>query len=48
MAPPDDLDSPTGQCSHEHTDYLSDGCMLKELWDDYGIVADLWVHCIFQ
>ncbi|KAE9385392.1 hypothetical protein BT96DRAFT_960753 [Gymnopus androsaceus JB14] len=38
---PDDLDGPAGRHSHEHTDSLSDGCTLKELWDDYGIVADL-------
>ena len=43
----DDLDGPAGQCSHEHTDSFSDGCTLKELWDDYGIIADLQVHCIW-
>ncbi|KAF5329901.1 hypothetical protein D9758_018701 [Tetrapyrgos nigripes] len=40
---PDDLDSVPGRRSHEHTDSLfaGEGCSLKELWDDYGIVADL-------
>ncbi|KAE9399341.1 hypothetical protein BT96DRAFT_965641 [Gymnopus androsaceus JB14] len=38
MAPPDDLDSTAGRRSHEHTDSLLNGCTLKELWDDYGIV----------
>ncbi|KAG7097471.1 hypothetical protein E1B28_004814 [Marasmius oreades] len=27
--------------SHEHTNALLDGCTLKELWDDFGIVGDL-------
>ncbi|KAK7461730.1 hypothetical protein VKT23_008159 [Stygiomarasmius scandens] len=40
-SPPNDLDADTGRRSHHHTDTLSDGCTLKELWDDYGIVADL-------
>ncbi|KAF5343292.1 hypothetical protein D9758_016490 [Tetrapyrgos nigripes] len=42
-APPDDLDSVPGRRSHEHTDSLfaGEGCSLKELWDDYGIVTDL-------
>ncbi|KAJ3995443.1 hypothetical protein F5050DRAFT_1808660 [Lentinula boryana] len=40
-APPDNLDSNSGRRSHKHTDTLSEGCTLKELWDDYGIVADL-------
>ncbi|KAF5365298.1 hypothetical protein D9758_005472 [Tetrapyrgos nigripes] len=43
-APPDDLDGGGGlPRSHEHTDVLSEGegVTLKELWDDYGIVADL-------
>ncbi|KAJ3980898.1 hypothetical protein F5890DRAFT_1575378 [Lentinula detonsa] len=40
-APPDNLDSNSGRQSHKHTDTLSEGCTLKELWDDYGIVADL-------
>ncbi|KAF8872520.1 hypothetical protein CPB84DRAFT_1854424 [Gymnopilus junonius] len=39
---PDKLDDPGGsRRSHEHTDTLLDGCTLKELWDDYGIVGDL-------
>ncbi|KAF8871136.1 hypothetical protein CPB84DRAFT_1754164 [Gymnopilus junonius] len=41
---PDKLDDPGGsRRSHEHTDTLLDGCTLKELWDDYGIVGDLLV-----
>ncbi|KAF8871154.1 hypothetical protein CPB84DRAFT_1904820 [Gymnopilus junonius] len=39
---PDKLDDPRGSRRlHEHTDTLLDGCTLKELWDDYGIVGDL-------
>ncbi|KAF8901482.1 hypothetical protein CPB84DRAFT_1846772 [Gymnopilus junonius] len=39
---PDKLDDPGGgRRSHEHADTLLDGCTLKELWDDYGIVRDL-------
>ncbi|KAF5314796.1 hypothetical protein D9758_018852 [Tetrapyrgos nigripes] len=42
-SPPDNLDSDEGRRSHEHTASLleGDGCTLKELWDDYGIVGDL-------
>ncbi|KAJ7687658.1 hypothetical protein B0H17DRAFT_1069770 [Mycena rosella] len=41
LSPPDNLDSPSGRRSHEHTDALLEGCTLKELWDDFGIVGDL-------
>lgn len=44
---PDNLDSNAGRRTHEHTDILSEGCTLKELWDDYGIVADLRVWYLF-
>jgi hypothetical protein len=41
---PHDLDDPTAsRRSHEHTDALLEGCTLRELWDDYGIVGDLKV-----
>jgi hypothetical protein len=38
-----DLDRPSVNRSHEHTDALMEGCTLKELWDDFGIVGDLIV-----
>ncbi|KAF5372219.1 hypothetical protein D9758_004938 [Tetrapyrgos nigripes] len=40
-ARPENLDRPAGRRSHEHTDTVSEGCSLKEVWDNYGIVADL-------
>ena len=43
-SPPNNLDDPGGgRRSHEHTDALLEGCTLKELWDDFGIVGDLEV-----
>jgi hypothetical protein len=36
-----DLDRPSVDRSHEHTDALMEGFTLKELWDDFGIVGDL-------
>ncbi|KAJ7714662.1 hypothetical protein B0H16DRAFT_1807649 [Mycena metata] len=41
LAPTSDLDCPSSNRSHEHTDALMEGCTLKELWDDFGIVGDL-------
>ncbi|KAJ6600741.1 hypothetical protein B0H10DRAFT_1923835 [Mycena sp. CBHHK59/15] len=41
LAPMTDLDRPSVSRSHEHTDALMEGCTLKELWDDFGIVGDL-------
>jgi hypothetical protein len=38
-----DLDRPSVNHSHEHTDTLMEGLTLKELWDDFGIVGDLIV-----
>ncbi|KAK7450592.1 hypothetical protein VKT23_012902 [Stygiomarasmius scandens] len=38
---PNNLDANEGRRSHQLTDALSEGCSLKEMWDDYGIVADL-------
>ncbi|KAJ6622831.1 hypothetical protein B0H10DRAFT_1944422 [Mycena sp. CBHHK59/15] len=35
------LDFPSVCRSHEHTDALMEGCTLKELWDDFGLVGDL-------
>jgi hypothetical protein len=43
LSPADDLDRPSTRRSHEHTDALLEGCTLKELWDDFGIVGDLIV-----
>jgi hypothetical protein len=43
-APADNLDGPgAGRRSQEHTETLAEGCTLKEMWDNYGIVADLTV-----
>uniref|UniRef100_A0A8H8CQQ1 C2H2-type domain-containing protein n=1 Tax=Psilocybe cubensis TaxID=181762 RepID=A0A8H8CQQ1_PSICU len=39
---PDDLDAPSPRRSQMHTKALVDGCTLIELWDDYGIVGDLF------
>lgn len=48
-SPPNDLDDPGGsRRSHRHTDILSEGCTLKELWDNYGIVGDLEVSVPFR
>lgn len=45
---PNNLDDPGGtRRSHEHTNTLLDGCTLKELWDEYGIVGDLLVQLFF-
>ncbi|KAJ7261170.1 hypothetical protein C8J57DRAFT_1635845 [Mycena rebaudengoi] len=41
LSPPYDLDQASARRSHEHTDALMEGCTLKELWDDFGIVGDL-------
>ncbi|KAJ7750937.1 hypothetical protein DFH07DRAFT_869023 [Mycena maculata] len=41
LAPTTNLDLPSVSRSHEHTDALMEGCTLKELWDDFGIVGDL-------
>ncbi|KAJ7701665.1 hypothetical protein B0H14DRAFT_3649620 [Mycena olivaceomarginata] len=41
LSPADNLDSPSDRRSHDHTDGLLQGCTLKELWDDFGIVGDL-------
>ncbi|KAJ6595383.1 hypothetical protein B0H10DRAFT_2179268 [Mycena sp. CBHHK59/15] len=41
LSPATDLDQPSVSRSHEHTDALMEGCTLKELWDDFGIVGDL-------
>ncbi|KAF7336374.1 hypothetical protein MVEN_02186000 [Mycena venus] len=41
LAPMNDFDSPSVSRSHEHTDAPMEGCTLKELWDDFGIVGDL-------
>ncbi|KAJ7249322.1 hypothetical protein C8J57DRAFT_1356642 [Mycena rebaudengoi] len=41
LSPANDLDQPSVRRSHEHTDALMEGCTLKELWDDFGIVGDL-------
>ncbi|KAK7452202.1 hypothetical protein VKT23_012305 [Stygiomarasmius scandens] len=38
---PNNLDTNEGRRSHQLTDALSEGCSLKEMWDDYSIVADL-------
>ncbi|EDR01230.1 uncharacterized protein LACBIDRAFT_333471 [Laccaria bicolor S238N-H82] len=41
-APSDNLDGPIGgRRSQALTDTLLEGCTLKELWDDYGIVGDV-------
>lgn len=50
---PDDLDCvnegslPASRRCHAHTDALTEGCSLTELWDDYGIVGDLSVGSFF-
>ncbi|KAJ6598504.1 hypothetical protein B0H10DRAFT_1959424 [Mycena sp. CBHHK59/15] len=38
LSPATDLDRPSVSRSHEHTDVLMEGCTLKELWDDFGIL----------
>ncbi|KAJ7759410.1 hypothetical protein DFH07DRAFT_772220 [Mycena maculata] len=41
LAPATNLDLPSVSRSHEHTDALTEGCTLKELWDHFGIVGNL-------
>ncbi|KAJ7797100.1 hypothetical protein B0H14DRAFT_3549113 [Mycena olivaceomarginata] len=41
LSPSHDLDRPSARRCVEHTDALLEGCTLKELWDDSGIVGDI-------
>ncbi|KAJ6523207.1 hypothetical protein B0H19DRAFT_1277074 [Mycena capillaripes] len=41
LSPAHDLDRASARRCAEHTDALLDGCTLKELWDDFGIVGDI-------
>ncbi|KAJ6583496.1 hypothetical protein DFH09DRAFT_1245834 [Mycena vulgaris] len=45
LSPMNDLDRPSVNRSHEHTDALMESFTLKELWDDFGIVGDL-IPCL--
>ncbi|KAL0955357.1 hypothetical protein HGRIS_001606 [Hohenbuehelia grisea] len=40
-APADDLDTPAGRRSEEHTKLLQASFTLQELWDNYGVVSEL-------
>ncbi|KAF8203509.1 hypothetical protein K438DRAFT_2101088, partial [Mycena galopus ATCC 62051] len=41
LCPAHDLDRDSPRRCAEHTNTLLEGCTLKELWDDFGIVGDI-------
>jgi hypothetical protein len=46
---PSDLDAPSLPRSHDHTDVLLDAFGDDELWDEYGVDADIIVcACSFE
>ncbi|KAJ6620591.1 hypothetical protein B0H10DRAFT_2357643 [Mycena sp. CBHHK59/15] len=47
LSPSHDLDRLSARRCVEHTDALLEGCTLKELWDDFGIVGDIILSMIF-